>query len=244
MMMPLLRPLLPTPAPPARTALTTTTGPAANTSAGQLTLYLLGLALALGGDVGLLAADDGDEVVDNGLVLVDAGAELAPLLLAEDAVGGAVDEEDLLLLGQAALDQFGADDVDGPQLDLAGGDLQGAGNGLVGDLAVGRAGGQAGEGEEAHLAAQDVVVELLLLDEALVLLVEVVVVLEVLLGKDVEQLRVDRVRVAEGLDRRLDAQVLEVEAGGREQGQAEGAEGELLGFFRGDLLWVVAVERA
>ena len=85
-------------------------------------------------------------------------------------------------------------------------------------------------------------VELLVLDPALVLVPEVVVVLEVLLGEDVEELRVDGVRVAQGLDGGKRAQVVEVEAGGGRDGHAEGAEGELLGLVGGELLLVVAVE--
>lgn len=42
-------------------------------------------------------------------------------------------------------------------------------------------------------------VQVLLLDEAVVLLVEVVVVLQVLLGEDLQQLEVDGVGVGEGL---------------------------------------------
>ena len=42
-------------------------------------------------------------------------------------------------------------------------------------------------------------VQVLLLDEAVVLLVEVVVVLQVLLGEDLQQLEVDGVRVGERL---------------------------------------------
>jgi hypothetical protein len=111
------------------------------------------------------------------------------------------------------------------------GDLQRLCDVGVRDLAVRGAGGQAGEGEQADLALQLLVVELLLLNPALVLVIEVVVVLKVLLGEDLEKLRVDGVRVAERLYGREDAQILEVETGGRQEGDAEGLEGELLGFL-------------
>ncbi len=120
-------------------------------------------------------------------------------------------QEDLLLLRQAALHQLGPDDVDRPHLDILRGDLQRLGDVGVRNLAVGRAGSQAGEGEQADLALQLVVVELLLLDPALVFVSEVVVVLEILLGEDLEQLRVDGVRVAERLYGGEAAQILEVE---------------------------------
>ena len=218
--------------------------PGADAGVGELLLELLRLTLPLRLNVGLRLTHHAREAVDDALELVDAGAELAPLLLAKDAVGGPVNEEHLLLLRQAALDQLGADHVNGPHLDVLGGDLKRVGDVLVGDLAVGRAGGEGGEGQEAHLALELLVVELLLLDPTLVLVSEVVVVLEVLLGEDVEQLGVHGLRVVERLHRGEDAEVLEVEAAGRGDGHAEGAERELLGLLRGDLFLVVAVERA
>ena len=89
---------------------------------------------------------------------------------------------------------------------------------------------------------QPLVVELLLLDPALVLLSKVVVVLEVLLGEDVEELREDGVRIAEGLHGGEGAEVLEVEAGGGRDGGSDGAEGELLCLFGCEFILVVAVE--
>ena len=102
----------------------------------DLPLQLVDLALPLRLGVALLLTKGDGDVAQHGAPAVDPVAELAPLLLAEHAVRRPVDQEDLLLLGQLALDEAGADDVDGPQLDLLGGYLQRLRDALVGDLAA------------------------------------------------------------------------------------------------------------
>ena len=56
-------------------------------------------------------------------------------MVAEDAVGAAVDEELLLLLAELALDKSGADAVDDPHLNVGGGHVQSLGDVTVGESA-------------------------------------------------------------------------------------------------------------
>lgn len=107
-------------------------------------------------------------------------------------------------------------------------------------------GGDAGKRKEPHLGLQHLVVQLLLLQETLVLVIEVVEVLQVLLGKDVQELRVHRVRVGEGLDRGEDAKTLEVKSPRPvdDEDHLEGAQGDLLSLFRGNVVLVIGIESA
>jgi hypothetical protein len=136
-----------------------------------------------------------------------------------------VDEEHATLLRELALNEASTDNIDGPTLDLLGGDLKGLGDAGVLKLAARGGGRKAGEGKEAHLAVKTIVVELLLVNPALVLLVEVVVVLKVLLSEDIEQLRVDGVRVAKSLDAGNGAKVLEEVVSGGKESHLDGTEG-------------------
>lgn len=203
----------------------------ADTSASELLskLLLLGLPRLL--NLSLGPAHSAGETVNNQLELVDSRAQLAPLLLTENTVGGSVDKEDLLLLRQSALDKLGADNIDCPHLNVLRGDLESLSDVGVGDLAVGRAGGETGESKQAHLALQLLVVKLLLLDPTLVLLSEVVVVLKILLSEDVEKLRVDGLRVAKRLNAWEGTEILEVEPGGGRNGHLESLERILLGLL-------------
>lgn len=78
------------------------------------------------------------------------------------------------------------------------------------------------------------VVQLLLLNPALVFIVEVVVVLEVLLGKDIEKLRVDRVGVAKGLNAGDAPKILEKEVVVGGKSLLDCTEGQSLGVLGGD----------
>ncbi|MBE3044291.1 hypothetical protein IMZ48_17330 [Candidatus Bathyarchaeota archaeon] len=86
-------------------------------------------------------------------------------------------------------------------------------------------------------------VELLRLEPALVLLVEVAKVLEVLLREDLQELVVYGVRVAQRLDAGDAPEVLEEVVRVGEEDGAERADGQGLGLLRRDLLLVVRVER-
>jgi hypothetical protein len=191
-----------------------------------------------------LAPHDLEDIAQRFLPGIETGSDFAPLLLAEDAVGGAVDEEDLFLLGQLALDEPGADHVDDPHLDVLGGDLQRLGDALVLELAGAGGGGEGGEGEEAHLAVQDVGVEGVVVHEGVVLVAEVGVVLELLLGYDLEQLGPHGVRVREGLDGGQRGEVVEVEVRAGEEGGFEGAESEVGGLGGAEGGGVLGVEGA
>jgi len=82
----------------------------------------------------------------------------------------------LVELGELALDETGADDVDDPHFDVLRGNLQGAGDLRVGDGAGLGGGGEGGEGEEAYFAVEDGIVEVLFFEPARVLIGEVIVV--------------------------------------------------------------------
>ena len=185
-------------------------------------LTVLGIAeliLTVTDVVFLFLADDAEDALEGGTPHVEAGSDLAPLVLAKDAVGGTVDEEGLFLLGELALDEADADGVDGPHLDVVRGDLQGLGDGSVGEGAGLRGGsGDAGEGEQTHLALQGSGVEVGLGQEIGVGLVEVAEVVELLGVEDFEQLEPDGLGLAQGLDRVELGQVVEVKVGGRNQG--------------------------
>jgi hypothetical protein len=164
---------------------------------------------------------------------IQARGHLAPLLLAKHAVGRLVHKEHLLLLRELALHESGTDHVNDPHLDIFGGDLERLGNALVFEFAGRCACRQGCEGEESHLTVQLAVVETFALDEAIVLVSEVVVILEFLLSNDLEQLGVHGMGVAEGLDGAQGGQVVEVEVRVREERGFEGAEGEGLGIGGG-----------
>lgn len=61
-------------------------------------------------------------------------------------------------------------------------------------------GGQTSQGKESHFAVQLAVVQVLLLDKSIVFVLEIIVVLELLLGENFEEFRVDCVGVAQCLD--------------------------------------------
>jgi hypothetical protein len=91
---------------------------------------------------------------------------------------------------------------------------------------------------------QLIVVKLLLLNPTLVLIVEVVVVLKILLGKDIEELRVHRVGVAQSLNGGDSAEILEEEVSVGEERHLNSTEGESLGIFRRDVLLVISIKGA
>lgn len=140
-------------------------------------------------------------------------------------------EEDLVELGELALDEARADGVNDPDLHVLARDLQGVRDMRVGDGAGARGSGQAGEGQEADLARQLGVREGGgRRDEVLAVLVfEVVVVVQRLRGEDFQEFEEDWVGFAEGLDGVEGGEVLEVEMGGVGEGGFEGAEAERTG---------------
>lgn len=147
-----------------------------------------------------------------------------------------MDQKGLVELGELALDEAGADDVNDPHFDVLGGDLQGAGDLGVGDGAGLGGGGDGGEGEEAHFAVEDGVFEALVFEPARVLVGEVVVVVQELHVDDFKELEVFRVGLAEGLDGVDGGEVLEVEVGGVGEGGFEGADAEVAGVGLGDFV--------
>lgn len=175
----------------------------------------------------LLASDNNEDVAERVLPGLNAVGNLAPLLLGKHTVGGAVDEENLLLLGELSLNETGADDVDNPHLDVGLWDLESLGNTCVWDLLVWGRGGKGGEGHEAHLAVEDGRVEVVVAEEGVVLVAEVVVILKLLLGEDVEEVGPDWLGIRESLDGWESVQVVEVEVGVGDEGGLESAEGEL-----------------
>ena len=80
---------------------------------------------------------DGSQAI---LPIIKTRGYLAPLLLAEDAVRGAVHKEHLLLLRELAFHEPCADHVDDPHLDVRVRNLQGFGDAPIVDLAAGCAG--------------------------------------------------------------------------------------------------------
>lgn len=60
---------------------------------------------------------------------------------------------------------------------------------------------------------QFAVVEVFLLDKSIVLILEIIVVLEFLLGEDFEEFRVDGVGIAQGLDSGKGCKIVEIEMG-------------------------------
>jgi len=185
----------------------------------RLPLDLVQVALLLRLGSLSLPPDDVEHVAQGLLPGVQARGDLAPLLLAEDAVCSAVDEEHLLLLRQLALDKSGADDVDDPHLNLLCWDLKGLCDALVLELAAVGGGSKGGEGEETHLAVELLTVQVVVLEEGVVLVAEVVVVLELLLGDDLEQLGPDGLGVGERLHGGEGSEVEEIEVDvGEERG--------------------------
>lgn len=196
-----------------------------------LTLKLVCLTVLLLLCGSLLASNDNQNVAQRLLPCLNTVGNLAPLLLSKDTVGGAVDEENLLLLGELSLDEAGADNVDNPHLDVGLWDLEALGDACVWDLLVWGGGGKGGEGHEAHFAVEDGGVEVVVAEEGVVLVTEVVVVLELLLRKDIEEVGPDWLGLGESLDGWEGVKVVEVEVGAGEEGGLESAEGE-----RGGLL--------
>ena len=80
---------------------------------------------------------------------------LGPLLLPENPIRAAVDEERLVQLGQLPLHETRPDHVNHPHLHILAGDLEGARDVLVGQAPALRARGQGREREQAHLPMQD-----------------------------------------------------------------------------------------
>ena len=74
------------------------------------------------------------------------------------------------------------------------------------------------------------------------LLLEVIVVLEVLLGEDFPKLVVNGLRVAQRLDRGECAEILEIISVRRTNCLAQGPKGQLLCFFRSDLFLIITIE--
>ena len=190
-----------------------------------LGLVCLAILLLLCGR--LLASDNNEDVAERVLPGLNTVGNLAPLLLGKDTVGGAVDEENLLLLGELSLNETGADDVDNPHLDVGLWDLESLGNACVWDLLVWGGGGKGGESHEAHLAVEDGGVQVVVAEERVVLVAEVVIVLKLLLGEDIEEVGPDWLGLGESLDGWEGVQVVEVEVGVGKEGGLESAEGEL-----------------
>lgn len=199
-----------------------------------LALGLLCLAILLILRGRLLASDNNENVAERVLPGLNAVGNLAPLLLGKDAVGGAVHEENLLLLRELSLNETGADDVDNPHLDVGLWNLEGLRDACIWDLLVWGGGGEGGEGHEAHLAVEDGGIEVVFAEEGIVLVAEVVVILKLLLGEDVEEVGPDWLGLGESLDGWESVQVVEVEVGVGEESGLEGAEGELGGILVGE----------
>ncbi len=172
--------------------------PGANTS--NLPLDLLLFALFLCHSVDLLLAQDIADVSQRGPPQVNSGGVLLPLLLAEDALGNLVNQEHLSMLRKLPLAQACSDDVDCPHLDFFDGDLQGLCYALVLDLATGSRSGETGKRQETHFPLQLMGIQLLLFHKVDVIVVEVDIVVEVLLGEDVQKLGIYRMRVAKSSD--------------------------------------------
>lgn len=81
-------------------------------------------------------------------------------------------------------------------------------------------GGQTSQGKESHLAVQLAVIQALLLDKSIMLVLEIIVVLELLLGENFEEFRVDCVGIAEGLDGGKGGKIVEVEMGVGKEGSS------------------------
>ena len=104
-----------------------------------------------------LGAHDTQDTVQTASPDHQASLDLGPLLLAKDAVGGAVDEELLSQLRELALDQPGADGINDPFLDVGGRHAQRGGDGGIGQRASGRRrGGQRRQGQQSQLGGQGI----------------------------------------------------------------------------------------
>ncbi len=199
-----------------------------------LTLDLVCLAILLLLCGSLLATDDDQDVAQRLLPGFDAGSNLAPLLLSKDAVGGAVNKENLLLLGKLALDESCANNVDDPHLNVRLWNLQSLGDAAVWDLAIWSGGSEGGQGNEAHLAVEDGGVEAIVGNEGVVLITEVVVILELLLGEDIKEVGPDWLGFGQSLDSWEGVKVVEVEVGGGEESSLQGAKSEGGGLWGGE----------
>src|SRR5690242_17793085 len=176
---------------------------------------------------------------------VEPARNLSPLVLAKDAVCGAVDQECLVELAELALNESGADHIDDPHLNVFAGNLQRLCNLLVRERPLlTRRRGDRGECEEANLAVESIVVEAGLLDPAVVLVLEVVEIVYNVRVEDLKELKVDGFGVAERLNRVEVGEVLEVEVAGVGQGGLQRAERQLLGLWRRCLLRGECAERA
>jgi hypothetical protein len=91
---------------------------------------------------------------------------------------------------------------------------------------------------------QFTVIEILFLNKAIVLVLEIVIVLEFLLREDFEEFGVDGVGVTEGLDCRERSQVVEIVVCRREKGCSKGLDGDFLGGFGRGCFAVFAFECA
>lgn len=210
----------------------------------RLALGLVCLAILLLLCGSLLASDNNEDVAERVLPGLNAVGNLAPLLLGKDTVGGAVDEENLLLLGELSLNETSADDVDNPHFDVGLWDLESLGDACVWDLLVWGRGGKGGESHEAHLAVEDGGVEVVVTEEGVVLVTEVVVILKLLLGEDVEEVGPDWLGLGESLDGWESVQVVEVEVGVGEEGGLESAEGELGSILIGESSSIIGLVSA
>lgn len=70
------------------------------------------------------------------LPCIESDANLLPLTFPKGPIGRSVDEESLVKLREFALDKAGADHVDDPEFDFFAGDMEAAGDHVVGELTV------------------------------------------------------------------------------------------------------------
>lgn len=117
------------------------------------------------------------------------------------------------------------DNIDGLMFDFFGGDLKGFGDVGVFKFVVRGGGCKVGEGKEVYFVVKMIVVEFLLVNLVFVFFVEVVVVFKVLFSEDIEQLRVDGVRVVKSLDVGNGVKVLEEVVSGGKESYFDGMEG-------------------
>ena len=201
--------------------------------------FLVGGGLdALTDETLALGADHGENVLEGTAPHHQAALDLGPLLLTKDTVGGAVDKEFGLQLGELALNKTGTDGVNNPHLDIGGGNAQSGGDGGVGERARGGGGGQRGEGEETHLGLQSIGGlsedaardggERGGRDEGLV-------GVEGVRGEDLEQLEEGAVAGTQGLDGIGGSEGSEVEDSGATQGGSESTHSELAGLGLADI---------
>lgn len=177
----------------------------------------------------LLAAglDDLKNSAEGILPRIQALGNNLPLLLTKRPDVRAVDEEALVELGELALDETSADDVNDPKFDFLFRDVEAAGDSVVGEGAVFARGGERCKGKEADLAVSGVSVDAyniisfkfmtsklrkqtVVLSPGVVLVVKLDVVLQLTSGEDLKELEELRLRLLESGDTRGDGELVKV----------------------------------